>query len=81
MGFCATGIFGSATKFKKIFEWNELDFDYPSPAQRQHDIDTGVFIPGIPAPIDMDVHYGGKNKEVFIYTNYQYTRSFQLPYV
>lgn len=56
MGFCVSGAFG-ATKFKKVFDFNELDFDYSSPMDRQHDIDTKVFIPGVPAPIDVDVYY------------------------
>ncbi|KAK9680925.1 Major royal jelly protein [Popillia japonica] len=67
MGFCVSGAFG-ATKFKKVFEFNELDFDYPTEASRQHDIDTKVFIPGVPAPIDMDVYYAPDKKHTTFVT-------------
>ncbi|GJQ83891.1 putative melanin biosynthetic process [Trypoxylus dichotomus] len=66
MGLCVSGAFG-ATKFRMVFEFNELDFDYKTPADRQRDIDTKTFIPGIPAPIDMDVYYApDKKNTVFV---------------
>lgn len=46
--------------FKTIYQWSQLEFDYESLYQRQLDIDSGVFTPGVIAPIDVDVYYARK---------------------
>ncbi|CAH1277858.1 unnamed protein product, partial [Diabrotica balteata] len=43
--------------FSTIFEWSQLEFDYSSSYERDKDILTGNFLPGKPAPIDVDVYY------------------------
>lgn len=63
LGICGFGFGpGSAQKpdLKTIFQWSQLEFDYESEAARQADIDSGVFIPGVPVPIDVDVYYSRK---------------------
>lgn len=45
---------------KTIHQWSQLEFDYETEAARQADIDQGLFIPGVPAPIDVDVYYSRK---------------------
>ncbi|ENN70589.1 hypothetical protein YQE_12764, partial [Dendroctonus ponderosae] len=53
--------------FKTIYQWNQLEFDYESLYQRQIDIDSGVFTPGVIAPIDVDVYYALKQRnQVFV---------------
>ncbi|NP_001161913.1 yellow-e3 precursor [Tribolium castaneum] len=52
-----------------VYQWSQLEFDYPSIEDRQADIDAGNFIPGKPAPIDVDVHYSyspHKKSRVFV---------------
>ncbi|GJQ83890.1 putative melanin biosynthetic process [Trypoxylus dichotomus] len=54
------------SKFRTVFQWKLLDFDYENEADKQKDIREEVFIPGNAAPIDTDVYYGRKNKYIFI---------------
>lgn len=63
MGIWGAGIqptYSEKPDLKSIFEWSQLEFDYPSESSRQADIDSGIFIPGVPAPIDVDVYYSRK---------------------
>lgn len=65
MGICGIGVnqvYGQKPELKTIFQWSQLEFDYESEAARQADIDSKNFIPGVPAPIDVDVHYSGMLK-------------------
>ncbi|XP_050511655.1 protein yellow-like isoform X1 [Diabrotica virgifera virgifera] len=49
--------------FSTIFKWTQLEFDYPSSYERDKDILTGNFLPGKPAPIDVDVYYNTREWE------------------
>lgn len=50
---------------KTIYEWSQLEFDYEDDSSREADIISKTFIPGVPAPIDVDVYYGRKfSKEI-----------------
>ena len=40
-----------------VYQWTQLEFDYPNAKARQDDIDSGNFDPTSAAPIDVDVHY------------------------
>lgn len=46
-----------------VYQWYNLEFDYPSEIERQEDIRDGTFKPGVPAPIDVDVHYPTSPKQ------------------
>ncbi|XP_018320375.1 major royal jelly protein 1 isoform X2 [Agrilus planipennis] len=52
----------------EVFQWSQLEFDYPSERDRQQDIASGIFEPGHPTPIDVDVYYGPREElnKVFI---------------
>lgn len=61
-GICGQNFFppevtGQKT-LKTIYEWSQLEFDYEDEGSRQADIISKTFIPGVPAPIDVDVYYG-----------------------
>ncbi|XP_050511660.1 major royal jelly protein 1 isoform X5 [Diabrotica virgifera virgifera] len=62
------GVSSLSDKFKILFQFKQLDFEYPTAAARKSDIDAGLFIPGKPAPIDTDVYYpgGGRAPMVFV---------------
>ncbi|XP_022916856.1 dopaminechrome tautomerase-like isoform X2 [Onthophagus taurus] len=65
LGLCHASIaYGQSSKFKKIYEWTSLDFDYESDSARQHDIQIGNFHQGEIAPIDVDVYYAHEAKPV-----------------
>lgn len=49
------------TSFQPVHEWKQLEFEYQSEAARQADIASGAWIPSIPAPIDVDIHYSSNN--------------------
>nr|XP_023012025.1 major royal jelly protein 3-like [Leptinotarsa decemlineata] len=53
---------------KVIFQWSQVEFDYPSESIRQDDIDSGNFMPGNAVTIDVDIYYPGDNgtSKVFI---------------
>ncbi|KAJ8984319.1 hypothetical protein NQ317_012537, partial [Molorchus minor] len=60
LGICSTGIhhvFTAKPNFDVVYQWNQLEYDYHSEYDRQADIDTGNFIPGKAAPIDVEVYY------------------------
>ncbi|KAG5883313.1 hypothetical protein JTB14_008600 [Gonioctena quinquepunctata] len=64
LGLCNTSAYlspGRTIDPEVIFQWSQLEFDYASESDRQADIDNGTFIPGTPAPIDVDVHYPTDN--------------------
>lgn len=44
-------------EFLQVYQWSQLEFDYANDKERQKDIREGIFKPGIPAPIDVDVFY------------------------
>lgn len=45
---------------KTVYEWSQLEFDYEGEGSLQSDLISKFYIPGAPAPIDMDVYYGRK---------------------
>lgn len=45
----------------KVHAWNHLEFDYANEEERQSDVDKGLFVPIVPAPIDVEVHYASDN--------------------
>ncbi|XP_063904231.1 protein yellow-like isoform X2 [Zophobas morio] len=52
-----------------VYQWTQLEFDYPNAKARQDDIDSGNFDPTSAAPIDVDVHYSyapNKKNRVFV---------------
>lgn len=70
LGLCGVvaPTFSETPNLKLVFEWGQLEFDYATPADREHDVETGIFTPGVIAPIDMDVYYDPDNinNQVFI---------------
>lgn len=44
----------------KVREWNQLDFNFPSPRVRADAIQKKLFVPLSNFPIDVDVDYQGK---------------------
>lgn len=54
--------YGMKPRLHVVHEWKQLEFDYPTEQDRQNAIDSGDFVEGIPAPIDVDVQYGRKYK-------------------
>ncbi|KAK9680926.1 Major royal jelly protein [Popillia japonica] len=56
----------TSSKFRTEYEWKLLDFDYENPSDRENDIKRKIFIPGKPAPVDVDVHYNLQGKRVFV---------------
>ncbi|XP_074031981.1 major royal jelly protein 9 isoform X2 [Leptinotarsa decemlineata] len=64
LGVCSTAVRSSLAAnedLKVIFQWSQVEFDYPSESIRQADINSGNFMPGRPAPIDVDIHYPSDN--------------------
>lgn len=61
-GICIPPFINSSqdASFRPVYEWSQLEFDYPSEQARQQDISSGNFIPGVAAPIDVDVYYSSK---------------------
>ncbi|KAL3274485.1 hypothetical protein HHI36_015868 [Cryptolaemus montrouzieri] len=52
-----------------IFEWSQVEFKYPSPQERQRDIDSKTFIPGASVVIDVDVAFpDNEGKKAFFVT-------------
>lgn len=43
-----------------VKEWKQIDYNYPSDAERQRAIKSEEFVPSNPLPIDADVFYGRK---------------------
>ncbi|CAG9773981.1 unnamed protein product [Ceutorhynchus assimilis] len=72
LGICTTTIpapiQSASPNLRLISQWNQLEFDYATLQDRQHDIDIGLFTPGTIAPIDVDVFYSpnSSNNEVFV---------------
>lgn len=44
---------------KLLYQWKEMDFEFPSPEDRENAILNNVYIPGNAVPIDVDVDYRG----------------------
>ncbi|CAH1116312.1 unnamed protein product [Phaedon cochleariae] len=73
LGICSPAIRATFASNKPrglevVVQWSQLEFDYASDIERQEDIDNGIFVPGIPAPIDTDVYYSHNDneKKVFV---------------
>ncbi|KAG5865889.1 hypothetical protein JTB14_010947 [Gonioctena quinquepunctata] len=63
LGLCNSSAYlspGTKIDPEVIIQWSQLEFDYVSEYERRADIASGTFVPGIPAPIDVDVHYPSK---------------------
>lgn len=65
-GICSSvlspGSVAEKPQLAPVYQWNQLEFDYPSSAARQAAILEKTYEPGHPAPIDVDVHYAGKTQ-------------------
>ncbi|XP_060523184.1 uncharacterized protein LOC132700082 [Cylas formicarius] len=64
ISFCAT----SARNLITLYEWSQVEYDYPSESARQRDIDSGNFKEGNPVPFDVDVFHRKNDKVVFVTT-------------
>lgn len=64
LGLCTTSWFhdveAQTPGITPVYSWGQLEFDYATEAERQSAIDSGEFIEGNPAPIDVDIHYSSK---------------------
>ncbi|XP_076259522.1 major royal jelly protein 9-like isoform X2 [Rhynchophorus ferrugineus] len=64
LGICSN-VYPSNAQSPKIprvvHQWQQLEFDYSSTAQRDADVASGYFTPGVIAPIDVDVYYSRAN--------------------
>lgn len=62
LGLCSTipTILGQKQVIYPVHEWSQLEFNYENENKREQDIQSGTFIPGVAAPIDVDVYYGRK---------------------
>ncbi|KAK4874683.1 hypothetical protein RN001_014043 [Aquatica leii] len=50
-----------------LYQWGNLEYDYPNESERQHAIDSGEFVPENGAPIDVDMYYSaGNHHKVFV---------------
>lgn len=61
LGICTTIPYYTYARnppLRLLYEWKQLEFDYASDVERQQDIDSGFFVEGVPAPIDVDIYYG-----------------------
>ncbi|KAK1118673.1 hypothetical protein K0M31_014977 [Melipona bicolor] len=54
-------------KLKSIYSWKALDFAFPNEYARLTAISNGVFIPGSPLPIDVDVYNEGKEHKSTVF--------------
>lgn len=57
LGICFQVVSGHHRFFEKVHGWKRLEYDYATAADRQTDISSGYFVPGVGAPIDVDVYY------------------------
>lgn len=48
----------NSQKLRLIYSWKSLDFAYPNDAIRQQAITNGLYKPGAPVPIDVDISRG-----------------------
>lgn len=46
-------------KLKTVFEWKDLEYGFPSEADRQYALNNKYYVPHNGLPIDVDVHYKG----------------------
>lgn len=79
LSIIAITIAGNVTKFETryglaqksglnlVFQWNELDWDYPTQRDREIAIERREFIPGQLTPIDTDVYYSGLHFQQWVY--------------
>lgn len=44
---------------KMLYQWNDMEFEFPSPGEREIAILNKDYIPGTAVPIDVDVDYRG----------------------
>lgn len=57
----------NSNQLLKVHAWNHLEFDYANGEDRQKDIDAGLFVLNVPAPIDVDVYYSSDNNvKIFV---------------
>lgn len=58
-------------KLKTIFEWKDLEYGFPTEADRQNALNNQLYVPHNGIPIDVDVHYKGNVfSTVIIFTIY-----------
>ncbi|KAF5288324.1 hypothetical protein FQR65_LT12058 [Abscondita terminalis] len=68
-GFCSITFFPwtqAQDPLTTVYQWGNLEFDYPSEDARQQAITSGEFVPANGAPIDVDVYYKGNHNKVFV---------------
>lgn len=49
-------------KMKILYQWNTVDFQFPSQAEREASIGNGSFVIGNSIPMDVDIWEKGKLK-------------------
>lgn len=55
--FALSSCLGQLTDMQSVFEWNEIEYEFPSDAVREAARDSGEYVPGNGVPIDVDVQY------------------------
>lgn len=46
-------------KLKTVFEWKDLEYEFPNEADRQEALNNKLYVPHNGIPIDVDVQYRG----------------------
>lgn len=49
----------SNDKLRTVFEWKDLEYEFPTEAERQAALNNKLYIPHNGIPIDVDVQYKG----------------------
>ncbi|CAG9094829.1 unnamed protein product [Plutella xylostella] len=64
---CWPGL-GAKSDLRVVRQWTELDFAFPSEAERSLALASRAYVPGNSVPIDVDVHHrgGGQMSRIFI---------------
>ncbi|XP_037964790.2 major royal jelly protein 1 isoform X1 [Plutella xylostella] len=64
---CWPGL-GAKSDLRVVRQWAELDFAFPSEAERSLALASRAYVPGNSVPIDVDVHHrgGGQMSRIFI---------------
>lgn len=57
LGICFQVVNGHHKFVQSVHEWQTLEFDYETNESLQNDISTGYYVPGVGAPIDVDIYY------------------------
>lgn len=47
-------------KLRTVFEWKDLEYGFPTEADRQQALNNQLYVPHNGVPIDVDVHYKGE---------------------